>query len=648
MYFSKERAIRPAAIVVILFALLAAGQSGAASSGSEEIHFTILHTNDEHSALIPHSPAIDYSSGEQDPTVGGAARLAAALERIRKETSEPVLLMSGGDFLGGSPYSWLALRGQAVELKLLQKMEYDFAVIGNHEFDYGPDILSEYLKAAGYPESASSLLLLATNMQAPSDHPLSDMGIAATHVHRLTPGGPSIGIFGLLGDHAQTVVADAGDVKFTDPTESGRKAVKKLQQEGADIVVALTHSGVQEDRELAQEVAGIDLIVGGHCHTALQEPVMEGDTIIVQAGSLIEHLGYLQLAYDHQTGSLRVRNNEEGTPFLIRLCSSVEEHPAIAQSVQQATEDLNRLLAELTEDNYRDIYQTVARSDFAVTHDPPKTETPMGNLVCDALCTAVEKHTGRKVDFAFQANGQIRGPLIPGKTADNHGKIAAYEVLQQTGLGQGGDGLPGYGVVSLYLTGEEVWRVMETSALLSQLMGDSFFLQVSGLKADTDPHRAVLLELPVMGIPVPTYRAVRNIKWKPDGMQGQDYVPLARDDERLFHVVTDHYVANFVPRVGDMLPRLSIEPKDEAGDPVNDLSAAVVHRNEQGDELKVWQAVLDYLQQHEDIPRQYAAPEGRINQASGMSPMISWIVIPLVALGAVVILLVKVRKAARK
>ena len=106
---------------------------------TQELYFCILHTNDMHSELIPHSPAVDYRPGEENASIGGFARLATTMDEIREDKvgeGEPVLLLDAGDFLGGAPFAWLALNGSGVELAIMQEMGYDAVAIGNHEYDY--------------------------------------------------------------------------------------------------------------------------------------------------------------------------------------------------------------------------------------------------------------------------------------------------------------------------------------------------------------------------------------------------------------------------------------------------------------------------------------------------------------------------------
>jgi 2',3'-cyclic-nucleotide 2'-phosphodiesterase (5'-nucleotidase family) len=318
---------------------------------TEELYFCILHTNDMHSELIPHSPAVDYLPGEENPAMGGFARLATAVDEIRHDKSkddEPVLLLDAGDFLGGATFAWLALNCSAPELTIMQEMGYDAVTIGNHEYDYGPDVLTQYLLQAGYPEAHRETLVLASNTKASSDHPLAVRNLYRNSGIFELENGLKVGVFGILGKDAILVTGDSGDVRFLDQHQTARRIVDELEEQGADVVVAISHSGVNEDRELAQEVPGIDIIVGGHCHTALFEPVLQDTTIIVQAGSLGMYLGQLELAYNSNTGELRMRNEENGHPFLIPIDDSFACDPQIDALVREYTLNLNAYIVEVT------------------------------------------------------------------------------------------------------------------------------------------------------------------------------------------------------------------------------------------------------------------------------------------------------------
>lgn len=136
---------------------------------ADELHFTILHTNDEHSAMVPF-PLVDFDNEKPNPSLGGFARLAQAVKDIRaakEAVNEPVLLLSAGDYVAGHPYSWLALEGKAPELSVMTEIGYDVITIGNHEYDYGPDLLAEYYTAAGYPAANADTVLVASNVLPP-------------------------------------------------------------------------------------------------------------------------------------------------------------------------------------------------------------------------------------------------------------------------------------------------------------------------------------------------------------------------------------------------------------------------------------------------------------------------------------------------
>ncbi len=620
-----ERKIIPfltAFLIVLIFS------GGAGASG--ELYFTIMHTNDEHSSLVPRGPAVDYHPDYRDPTVGGIARVATAVERIREEKKaegEPVLLFSGGDFIGGAPYAWLTLEGLTPEINLMRYMGYDAVVIGNHEFDYGPDNLADYLKKAGFPRANRYIGVLGSNINPPSDHPLTEVGIEETRILELD-NGLRVGLFGLIGKDAISVATNTGDVEFSEQHETARRLVGELQEEGVDVIVLLSHSGVEEEKDLAREVPGIDVIVGGHCHTALYEPEKQGDTIIVQSGALLSYLGVVELAFDPETKEVRVRNGETGRPFLVKIDDEIPAHPVISSALEYYTDRLNAVVERVTAGHFSDVFAPIAYSPHEVPRHPRMAEAPFGNYLTDAMRLIAEEVTGKRVDFAFQANGNIRGGIIPGRMEQTEGLISFYDLAKLSSLGMGPDGEPGYPLASVYLTGEEVRRVLEVSAFLSEYMGDTYFLQTSGLRYEYVPERALLLTVPIIDLPVPTTRAVVSAeRYTGQGRQtnrDEDYEPLERGDETLYHMVTDLYLLTFLPMVGELLPQLELIIKDEQGRPVEDIQETVITL--EGGELKTWQALVEYAASHPEnergfsgIPIYYSSTAGRIVPVSRLS-----------------------------
>jgi len=280
-------------------------------------------------------------------------------------------------------------------------------------------------------------------------------------------------------------------------------------------------------------------------------------------------------------------------------------------------------------------------------------ETPYGNLIADAFRWSVREVTGQRVDFAFQANGQIRGALQPGRMPHAAEGLALYDVIATVGLGSGPDRFPGYPLVLTYLTGDEVLRILEISPLLSDIFGNAFFLQMSGLRATYDPDRAVLLRIPLADLPIPTYRAVFSAeRYTGDdaAMTDEQYVALESGDQQLYRVVTDSFVASFIPMVGEMLPRLTVQPKDREGNPV-DPQEQIVYRDNKP--LTAWRAVLDYVAHMPPdargiptVPEHYATPMDRHDQVKSM-PLIVWPIV-LLALISVVLVIRKRRRRAGK
>lgn len=689
-YYTGRTATTAASLALIAAVLLLLGAGSELSTGAQQEQpttpkkFTIMHTNDEHSAVIPHSPALDYT-GEahiDDGTLGGFSRLASAVKEIRsnkKEKGEPVLLLNGGDFLGGSPFGWLAPEGYATELNIMQKIGYDAVVIGNHEYDYGPEVLSDYLLAAGYPEAHVKTTVLASNTKPPGDHPLSKNNLLrSTEIFELE-NGLTIGTFGLIGRDAVSVTYDTGEIEFKNQEQTAKKYTQQLKKEGVDVIIALTHSGIEEDKKLAAEVEDLDIIVGGHCHTALQEPLRKNETIIVQAGSLLKYLGLLELSYYPDDGEITVRNREKESPFsreteiqperekespfLIPIDSRFPPDEKVENMVLDYKYKLDELVYEFTGGDFEKVLHPVAHSDFKIAHYPPLQETPAGNFVTDAMYQTTEEVTGEKVDVALQANGVIRKSIIPSRKGPTRGEISLYEIAEACGLGYGFDGYAGFPVVSTYLTGEELQHLLELGVLLQDQFGDTFFLQYSGLRYDYNPNNAVLFTLPVVDQPLPAALFLKNPtvtsielytgEEMPQSSADEHFTPLEKGDEKLYHLVTDYYVLSFLPMVGDMLPRLEIIPKDGEGNPVpeEDFHELVVHHDKESEkELKVWEAAARYAASFPEgendlavIPEDYRETGNRINKIWTF-PLVAWPALALLAAITGAILLIRRRR----
>ena len=246
---------------------------------------TILFTHDLHSHFLP-QPAED--GGES----GGYARLKTAIDRER-ETYPDALLLDGGDFSIGSLVQTLYTT-RAAELRTMGALGYDAVTLGNHEFDHTGVGFARMLNAAA--ESGDTLpALLEANYRPADSNPDKDFirqamdnyGVQETLL--LERGGVTYGIFGLMGVDSDDCAPTSG-FALEDAAQTAERCVSALKARGADIIICLSHSGtsadpkLSEDELLAKAVDGIDVIVSGHTHSILTEPLVVNGTYIVSAG----------------------------------------------------------------------------------------------------------------------------------------------------------------------------------------------------------------------------------------------------------------------------------------------------------------------------------------------------------------------------
>lgn len=222
---------------------------------------TILHSNDTHSAIQPLSPLLD------NPLLagrGGFLRRLAMVEQERGKDKD-LLLFDSGDFSQGSAY--FSLYKGEVEIALMNRMGYDAATLGNHEFDNGIEELARQLKKAEFP-------IVCANYDF-SGTPLDDIVKPYTVIERK---GVRIGIFGLCPDPEGLISKENWKgITYLAPIESAKKAVEALRnKEQCDVVICLSHLGwfpgtVAGDEWLVKHCEGIDLVLGGHTHSNMEE-----------------------------------------------------------------------------------------------------------------------------------------------------------------------------------------------------------------------------------------------------------------------------------------------------------------------------------------------------------------------------------------
>lgn len=219
---------------------------------------TLLQTSDIHSRIEP----IDKHVADKYAGMGGFVRRAAMLNRFRQDNPD-VLLFDCGDFSQGTPYYNL-FKGE-VEVEMMNLMKYDAATIGNHEFDFGLENMARLFKMADFPIVCANYGVEGTVLES----------IVKPFVI-LERDGLKVGVFGLGAKMEGLVQAEKCEgIVYKDPVLVANEIAARLKDtEGCDVVVCLSHLGLKEDEILVHQTRNIDVVLGGHSHTFLKEPVI--------------------------------------------------------------------------------------------------------------------------------------------------------------------------------------------------------------------------------------------------------------------------------------------------------------------------------------------------------------------------------------
>lgn len=592
------------------------------SALAQEKKLTILHTNDLHSHLLGHSPNSDYTpeTVNDDQTLGGWARIATVIKNEKAARDNPVLVLDAGDFLMGTLFHMIS-REHAVELVLMKEMGFDLTTLGNHEFDLKPAGLSRILRAAeskgGMPQILASNVIF--DPAEKSDDALEQdfkKGLVKPYVV-LERNGIRIGFFGLMGIDAAEVSPFAWPVTFGDPIQTSRQMMQTLREkEKVDVVICLSHSGVSEkkknteDEILAKKVPGIDIIISGHSHTRLSEPIFINDTIIVQAGSYGKCMGVLDVAADENNTVLFKHYH------LLEINDSIKGDERITQIIDEKKKIVE---SKVLKDLGLKFNQPLAETDFDICLK--NEETGLGNMLTDAIRWAVNKrvydsaHPQSKVRISLQSNGLIRSDIVKGKT----GVVGVSDLFRVEPLGIGVDDTMSYPLLSFYLYPSEIKKAAEVATSIFPIKGGDYFLNFSGVRVTYNPHRMIF------------DRVTEILIEEEDGT----YVPLdtSSSNKELIRVTSNFYNSSFIKIVGSQTKNiLKIVPKDKNGNPIQDLTTARVDDDPKKpgiQELKDWETLFEYTETFKDedgdglkeIPEKYSQPEGRYVSEPSLNPV---------------------------
>jgi len=378
MFIMLKKPVIALTIVAIIAAVFiscagaASPQSPAAPSAPVAI--TILHINDTHAHL-------------ED-----VARRATLVKKVRDEVgSNRLLMFDSGDVFMGTPYFTL-MKGQA-DLEFMNMLGYDAMTLGNHEFDNyekTPQYLNDFIAKAGFP-------IVCSNIDFSKVAELR--GKTAPYLI-IEKNGQKFGVIGLLTEDTAEIADPGKNISIGDHVAAARQSVSLLQSKGVDKIIALTHIGWDYDTELAKQVSGIDLIIGGHSHTlpevyptvvANKEP-----TLVVQAEAYGKYLGRLDLTFDERGVIVK----QAGSLAVIKDAAEDPEYAAVLAKYKAPIDQLQKTM----------VGKTLVDLDAERT-DIRTQETNFGNLVADAM---LAKASGVKAQMAIVNGGSIRTTIPAG------------------------------------------------------------------------------------------------------------------------------------------------------------------------------------------------------------------------------------------
>ncbi|RUO36825.1 bifunctional metallophosphatase/5'-nucleotidase [Aliidiomarina shirensis] len=462
--------LKPLLLIASALSLAACSDAEIAERDTQAaFSLTIAHINDTHSSFDPVASSFTANEMRVYNEFGGHPRILEQANYYRAQAeaeNQSMLFLHGGDAWQGSAY--FKLNEGRMNADILSRMQLDAMALGNHEFDLTNAHLNAFLSAVNFP-------MLAANVDASVDEDLKEQNNLLPYVvfafdgfqkQRLTPGEPLpeaqhlVAVFGLALDDMPNIAPNTGDLVFANMVETAQSMVDEFHAMGIDKVVALTHIGKAIDVEIANQVNGIDVIVGGHSHTLLGDfsdlgmgyagtyaewvinPDGESATCVVQAGEYAQAIGRVEIDFTNDgrvldcvggntllsndrfyRDSERTEDSYLGSEASAEVLDFVAVNPRIAVVEEEAS------MRAHIDSVYRPAMESAYGAELGmvpaqITHVRTPTETyPTGSEVAPlvalgqfqwAATEAVANVAGLQVDFALVGAGGVRQSLAQG------------------------------------------------------------------------------------------------------------------------------------------------------------------------------------------------------------------------------------------
>lgn len=414
------RSLLPLVLAAVVACTAAVTPSPTGTALAED-RIQLLHTDDIHGQLD--SALVQSASASSTFRSGGMAQVAGQVAAFRARAPQRTLLVDAGDAWQGTFIS-NENKGEAVT-KAMNLMKYDALAVGNHEFDWGQEVLAQRASEASFPFLAANIVETRTGRSPPYLKPfvVRDLGIAR------------VALIGITNPASATIVkaTSVAGLRFLPAAESVRAVLPEAQQQ-ADIVIVTAHIGLAEATQLARDVPAIDVIVAGHDHLPIQTARLEGRTTIVDAGPYTQYLGRLEIVVDR--GSRRMTDAVRGSAL-----TAIAANPNVAPDAQVA-----RLVEERRAAAEKYTARVVGRTTEPLTN--VREESGFGNLITDAFLE-YGRQQGWLTDVAFYNMAGVRASFPPGEL--RYGQL--YEALPFSNT-----------LVSVDLTGSDLAEIIDRAA----------------------------------------------------------------------------------------------------------------------------------------------------------------------------------------
>ena len=598
----------------------------------KRIEFTILQTAELNNHVNGYGPYNDYTPfniEDNDSILGGYSRIATIINNIRKQKKEndlPVLLFDSGAFLMGTMYDMVKYESSAI--KFLKYMNYDAVNIGDREFDWNPNGLSNLLNNSIKSLGKLDVPFIASNIifdkSSYNDDNLEMLFKSKNILHNKIinlSDGMKLGVIGIVGKGAKNKTPMAEPISFNHDYSYIQSLVDELKMNGANFIIVLNQSsigskGKGEDVDLAINVKGIDLIASGHTHTKTHKELKIDETIIISPGNYGKYLSCIDIKLEYNKHSKKIKNYNYK---LIQINDTIVGD----KKIQTEMDNYNNVIDSYLHPFNINSKTPISKINFLLEPIPYK-ENGLENLIADAIRTvatdkaiSLHKYDNSKDPTSYSlsivASGLVRGGLFPGKT----GMISVMDVYNLLPLGITPDfkqqKIPGHPLISFYVTAPEIRNICEVAVSIAPLTSYRYYLSFSGIRFKYDETADLFNKVKSVYLCGSTKSI--NEGGKSDISSNSCNSELNfNDDKTLYRCVTNLYVLRVYKAITKMMFKFgfSIKPKDKDGNfiQIDNLNSLLELRIDNDpttkklDELKEWIAVVQFLQKYYPISGQ--------------------------------------------